>query len=139
MKRKKLEGKVLSSEEGIKHTFAANIHEILYNSFFMQNGFIGAFATDKINKVFKYLNDELAEKQKKNGDYRPERQELEKNKLIISNIDEPLIRVKLEEKLAELEEDDPNAREIARLEDLQKSIEERLNNLRNNDTNTRES
>jgi hypothetical protein len=50
-----------------------------------------------------------------------------------------LIRVKLEEKLAELEEDDPNAREIARLEDLQKSIEERLNNLRNNDTNTRES
>jgi hypothetical protein len=105
----------------------------------MQNGFIGAFATDKINKVFKYLNDELAEKQKKNGDYRPERQELEKNKLIISNIDEPLIRVKLEEKLAELEEDDPNAREIARLEDLQKSIEERLNNLRNNDTNTRES
>jgi hypothetical protein len=64
-KDKEKEVKFLSSEEGIKHTFAANIHEILYNSFFMQNGFIGAFATDKINKVFKYLNDELAEKQKK--------------------------------------------------------------------------
>jgi len=138
-KDKDKEVKILSNDEGIKHTFAANIHEILYNSFFMQNGFIGAFATDKINRVFKYLNDELTKKLEKNGDYQPKLEDLEKNKLIIRNIDEPLIRVKLEEKLAELEEDDPNAREIARLEYQQKLIEERLKNLRNNDTNTRES
>jgi chaperonin cofactor prefoldin len=141
-KDKDKEVKILSNDEGIKHTFAANIHEILYNSFFMQNGFIGAFATDKINRVFKYLNDELTKKLEKNGDYQPKLEDLEKNKLIIRNIDEPLIRVKLEEKLAELEEYDPNAREIARLEYQQKLIEERLNNLkkpRNNDTNTRES
>jgi nickel-dependent lactate racemase len=68
----------------------------------MQNGFIGAFATDKINRVFKYLNDELTKKLEKNGDYQPKLEDLEKNKLIIRNIDEPLIRVKLEEKLAEL-------------------------------------
>lgn len=133
---------ILSNEEGIKHTFGANIHEILYDSFFMKDGFIGAFATEKINNVFKYLDDELTKKLEKKGDYLPEQKDLEKNKLIIRNIDEPLIRVKLEEKLAELEEGDPNAREITRLEYQQKLIEERLNNLkkpRNNDTNTRES
>lgn len=42
--------------EQIKPTFAANIYELLNDSFFMGNGFIGAFAQSKIEEVIKLLN-----------------------------------------------------------------------------------
>lgn len=135
--------KVLTNNERVKQTFAANIHEILYDSFFMDKGFIGAFAVEKINAVFKYLNDELLKKNKQKSEYRLKKDKKHQSyKAIISNIDEPLIRVKLEEKMAELEEsEDPRQREIDSLEAQQKRIEERLKNLKDkdNDTNTTQS
>ena len=39
-----------------KQTFGANIHTLLSDSFFMDDGFVGEFAKGKIDEVIKYLN-----------------------------------------------------------------------------------
>lgn len=50
-----------------KETFGANIHELLADSFFIEDGFIGDFAKDKILDLIKYLNfDEELEESKTN-------------------------------------------------------------------------
>lgn len=36
-------------------TFGANIHDLLHNEFFMENGFMGEFAKSKINEVIDYM------------------------------------------------------------------------------------
>ncbi|WP_423740381.1 AAA family ATPase [Flavobacterium columnare] len=38
-------------------TFGANIHDILANDFFLQDGFMGEFAKNEINKVIDFLTD----------------------------------------------------------------------------------
>lgn len=40
----------------VTNTFGANIHELLSDSFFMNNGLIGDFSKNHINDLFKYLN-----------------------------------------------------------------------------------
>ena len=47
-------GKDVGSEMGI-NTFAANVNELLNKSFFLSNGFMGEFATEKINSLVAYL------------------------------------------------------------------------------------
>ncbi|MBS1780766.1 MAG: AAA family ATPase [Bacteroidetes bacterium] len=37
-------------------TFAANIHDLLANDFFLQDGFMGEFARKKINETIRFLN-----------------------------------------------------------------------------------
>lgn len=37
-------------------TFGANIHDLLANQFFLDNGFMGDFAKSTINKIIQYLN-----------------------------------------------------------------------------------
>ena len=44
-----------------KETFGANIHTLLSDSFFMEDGLIGEFAKSKIDDVIKYLNDVKSE------------------------------------------------------------------------------
>jgi len=39
-----------------KQTFGANIHTLLSDSFFMDNGLMGEFAKNKINKIIRFLN-----------------------------------------------------------------------------------
>lgn len=39
------------------HTFGANIHSLLSDSFFMENGLIGEFAKNKIQEVIDFLNE----------------------------------------------------------------------------------
>jgi len=39
-----------------KQTFGANIHTLLSDSFFMEDGLMGEFAKGKINEVIEYLN-----------------------------------------------------------------------------------
>ncbi|MCQ6957085.1 hypothetical protein [Mucilaginibacter aquariorum] len=39
-----------------RKTFGANIHNLLSDGFFMEDGFCGAFAIDKINEIIAYLN-----------------------------------------------------------------------------------
>lgn len=41
--------------KSIPETFGANIHELLANSFFLENGFIGEFAKNKIEQLVNYL------------------------------------------------------------------------------------
>ncbi len=52
---------VLRLKEGVpvekseEQTFGANIHQLLYNDFFLENGFIGEFAKIKVNEIIDYL------------------------------------------------------------------------------------
>lgn len=44
------------SDKEFKETFGANIHDLLANDFFLQKGFMGEFAKEKINEVIRFLN-----------------------------------------------------------------------------------
>ncbi|HHH54098.1 MAG TPA: hypothetical protein ENK91_10595, partial [Bacteroidetes bacterium] len=88
-----------------KQTFGANIHTLLSDSFFMEDGLMGEFAKQKINKIIRYLNG-----QNKFIDF-PIKDIIK----IINTIGEPFLKEKLlsmynnkypkskEEKIAELE------------------------------------
>ena len=75
--------KVLEHKER-KPTFAANITDLLADSFFIENGLIGDFAQHKIENVISWLNGDSKEDA---GRYRQ----------IIEIIDEPIVRRKLAE------------------------------------------
>ena len=68
-----------------KQTFAANIHTLLSDSFFLDNGFIGTFAKKKLDSVIRDLNT--------TKDISPERK-VEIRKIIVS-IGEPILKRKL--------------------------------------------
>jgi AAA15 family ATPase/GTPase len=76
--------KVLSSDH-FNLTFGGNIHEMLMDSFFLQDGVVGEFAREKINDVIK----EIQKKEK------IEPQRISELKRFILTIGEPVIRVKL--------------------------------------------
>src|SRR5690606_8217678 len=80
--------------------FAANIHILLSDSFFLQYGLIGEFAKAKIHKMISQLQS--------SGNL----SELEEIKATIKNIGEPILKIKLTEMLAEKLGEDS---EIARL------------------------
>lgn len=46
-------GNVLESDQ---ETFGANIHDLLANDFFLENGFMGEFTKNEINNVIEHLN-----------------------------------------------------------------------------------
>lgn len=71
-----------------KKSFAANITELLADSFFVNEGLIGKFASNKIDETIKWLNDP----KKSNASY---------HKKLIQNIDEPIIQRKLAEMYSE--------------------------------------
>lgn len=66
-------------------TFGANIHELLYNSFFMQEGMLGAFITEKIRSIISYSKNQKSEIETN-----------EEASDIINLISEPLIKNKLQ-------------------------------------------
>ena len=73
-----------------KHTFGANISDLLKDSFFLNDGQIGAFVADKIDQTISEIH---------KGDISAEnRQRLER---IITALDEPIIKFKLAEMLSE--------------------------------------
>ena len=49
-------GKNVDSSE-FKNPFAANICDVLYQSFFLKNGFLGEYARQKLNEIFHYLTE----------------------------------------------------------------------------------
>lgn len=53
--------------EGNQLTFAANIHDLLTNSFFMHDGLVGKFAQSKINKLVDEILDSSPEKVRSNS------------------------------------------------------------------------
>lgn len=97
-------------------TFGANIHELLADSFFVEDGLIGDFANQKINKTINWLNEINV---KTNSEY---------HKLLIENIGEPIIKNKLAEMYSEKMKDDLAKRlideEIFRLMEKRKMMEE---------------
>lgn len=73
-----------------ENTFAANIHDLLKNPFFLEEGYIGEFAKSKINEVIKYLNKKV-EGSDKNEYYLK----------LINLIGEPILKHKLLDKFYE--------------------------------------
>ncbi|MES9799434.1 hypothetical protein ABWK47_28625 [Bacillus toyonensis] len=53
--------------EGNQLTFAANIHDLLTNSYFMHDGLVGKFAQNKINTLVDEILDSSPEKVKSNS------------------------------------------------------------------------
>lgn len=80
-----------------KLVFGANIERLFYDNFFMENGNIGEIAKEKIRSVLKYIKD------KENGN--SDSSILEPMaKYIISNIGEPTVKNKLNQRLERLNE-----------------------------------
>ncbi len=78
------------NDKGINHkqTFGANIHTLLSDSFFMEDGLMGEFAKSKIDKAITLLNqDKLDEK------------DLKYCEQIISIIGEPIVKNQLQRRL----------------------------------------
>ena len=102
-----------------KQTFGANIHTLLSDGFFMDNGLMGEFAKNKINDVIEILNDKR-KKSKKNIDY---------CKNIISLIGEPVLKLTLENMLEE--KIHQNESKLERLKRKQKKLEDEIKSLEN--------
>ncbi len=100
----------------VTETFGANIYDILGDAFFMNKGFIGEFAMDKIKEILDYID-------KKN--YIPEKQN---QYLKITNlISDDAIRLKLGQLLSSFYEDPNN--ELEKLKSQQKEIEAQIKKL----------
>lgn len=106
----------VSKLDSMKHTFGANIHTLLTDSFFMKGGLVGEFAQSKIDEVIKLLDKpKLNEK------------ETEHCEMIIAMIGEPIVKTMLQKLLdsKRLRKVDEHTSEI---EKLRKRIEELENN-----------
>ena len=91
--------KVVDGLKEKKETFGANIHTLLSDSFFMDDGLMGEFAKDKIEEVIEFLRqDKITEEL---DDCINENTNLTINKVesIISIIGEPLLQVRLKKML----------------------------------------
>lgn len=97
----------LGDKEVETETFGANIHTLLKDGFFMQNGLMGAYAKDKIENVVNFL------KNKKSNI-----QTYEEASAIISIIGEPILRMRLEQMLNEYKEQ----HKLETKEEIQKKI-----------------
>lgn len=77
-----------------KHSFGANFYDILQDGFYFKDGFIGSFANKKIQNAIEKINSLSKNKLNQDGIYKAIYKE-------IDIIDEPLIKIKLHEMLAE--------------------------------------
>lgn len=91
-------GKIINDR---MNSFGANISDLMTHSFFLKDGLVGSFAISKINTTIGWLNDN---KNKDDASF---------HKLLIHNIDEPLIRRKLTEMFVK-KMGDEESKEIAK-------------------------
>lgn len=75
----------------VRNTFAANISNLLLDSFFIDNGLIGDFAIERINKTINYLNGKEVTEEFQSSDFLK----------IINLVDEPILQKKLIEMYSE--------------------------------------
>lgn len=108
---------VIENPKKLDNTFAANIHNLVKNGFFMPNSTIGEFAKSKIEEVIEIINASKYHENKEFCDY------------IISIVGEPLIKNKL---LSMIEEQESIQDKINR---RKKEIEELEKELKKNDKN----
>jgi predicted ATP-binding protein involved in virulence/polyhydroxyalkanoate synthesis regulator phasin len=99
--------KVVDGLKEKKQTFGANIHTLLNDSFFMENGLMGEFAKGKIDEAFDLLTKTTITKEKQK--YCEE---------IISIIGEPIIKRQLQKML-----DSKRLSKIDKIDELQQQIE----------------
>lgn len=87
------DGKIFTTQSKHK-TFAANITDLLTDSFFLENGLMGDFAKEKIQETINWLNAFINE-----GEVNPEISEdiINHHEALIKIIDEPLLNYKLTE------------------------------------------
>lgn len=88
------------SELRPRTTFAANVNDLLGQSFFLEDLLIGDFANSKIEFVIKWINNN----RNKKGEYNIK--EFDTIKKIINIIEEPVLRNKLADMLSDVEIDD---------------------------------
>ncbi len=114
--------KVLSHDEVLskKQTFGANIHTLLSDSFFMEDGLMGEFAKSKINEIKEFYEDVIKEDKEETSDFRLLTKKYEKNKTkfeeIQSIIGEPFLKTVIKNYLDEVENilfDNAKAKEMA--------------------------
>lgn len=115
---------VAKNHERPKKTFGANITDILANSFFVEDGLIGDFAKMKIEQTIKWINDQ---KKERSADFD---EAIKQYSTIVRMIDEPVIRRKLMEMIAELMPAPINKKAIleAQLAEIQRQLKELDNN-----------
>ncbi len=97
--------KVVDGLNDKKETFGANIHTLLSDSFFMEDGLMGEFAKGKIDEVIKLLNKEHLEPK-----------ELKYCGEIISIIGEPIVKNQLQRML--------DSKRLSKIDEIDKLQEE---------------
>ena len=107
-------------------SFGANIHDLLKDTFFLQNGFMGKFSQTKINALIKWLTIESSQEYIDRIDYA---------KSLIDLVDEPILKIKLRELFAKkMNLNEEIERLQAQREEIDKRLEE-LNRQQSNDKN----
>lgn len=106
-------------------TFGANISDLLADSFFVNDGLIGDFAKEKIEKTIEWINNNVDPKSRSRDSFSIE---LRYHKKVISIIDEPVVKIKLSEMISELEDSNDFQRQI--LNDEIKFLTEKRDKLR---------
>ena len=102
--------KVVDGLKDKKQTFGANIHTLLCDSFFMEDGLIGEFAKRKIGKAIKLLNqNKLNEK------------DLKYCEQIISIIGEPIVKNQLQRML--------DSKRLSKIDDINQKIKDMASEL----------
>lgn len=107
----------------MSETFGANIFELLSDSFFLNDSQIGDFAKNKINDLFKFLNNEESEIKWDNT----------KAEKLISLIGEPIVKnqlIELYDKMYKTE------KEIEYLEKERQRIDMKIDRLRKHDSDS---
>ncbi|MDQ7047739.1 MAG: AAA family ATPase [Sulfurovum sp.] len=110
--------KVVDGLKEKKQTFGANIHTLLSDSFFMEDGLMGEFAKGKIDKAIKLLNQDKLSKE-----------DLKYCEQIISIIGEPIVKNQLQRML-----DSKRLKKVDKIDTIEKDIkalQEELEKLKN--------
>lgn len=110
------EGSPLEGNQRPQKSFGANIHDLLADAFFMNDGYMGEFAKQKIKDIIVWLNDDNRDINKK--------EYFKKN---IEVIDEPVLRRKLSEMYSNITDENLELilleKEIEMLEKRKKTIQ----------------
>jgi len=111
--------KVVDGLKDKKQTFGANIHTLLSDSFFMEDGLMGEFAKGKIDKIIRFLNGE-----NKFIDF-----PIEQIEKIINTIGEPFLKSKLLDMYNRRFIDDYKIREQKRIDEQIRILQEKREKL----------
>jgi len=125
--------KVVDGLKKKKQTFGANIHTLLSDSFFMEDGLMGEFAKGKINEIIDFHKKVEEEKKKEKSSFSALKTEYEKFKIKFwqtqSIIGEEYLKQVIKNHLVEIEKillgkDKAKEEEIKRVETYLKSLQD---------------